>query len=266
MGIYLNTLSLISPKLAGKHCFFIFCVPFKVKLKPAQQSFLNTGNPQDLDVDGIKVKKYTWGKGPRHILFVHGWQSNAYRWKDYIEKIDFESFTVHAFDAPGHGNSGSLYANVPLYEKSLSKIVPSIPKLETIIAHSIGAFACFYYLHENRPDIEKFVSMAPPFKVTDFVQEYRKQLGLWDRPVHEMVDYFVTYAGKKASYFDLDNLAPSLDYETLLVHDIDDKDTSYHHSERLHDIMKDARLFSTDNFGHKLKSPVVIKEILDFID
>ncbi len=265
IGIYLNTLSLIAPKLAGKQCFYIFCIPFKAKLKPRQQAFLNTGNPSDVDVDGIQVKKYTWGKGPRHILFVHGWQSNAYRWKNYIDSMDHEAFTLHAFDAPGHGNSGSLYANVPLYEKALLNIVAEIPNLDSIVAHSIGSFACFYYLHEHQPRINKFISMAPPFRVDEFVGEYRKQLGLWDRPVKHMVDYFVTYAGKEVYYFDLDKLAPKLTYETLLIHDLYDKDTDYKHSERLHDIMQDATLFSTDSFGHKLKSPVVIRKIIDFI-
>jgi len=117
LGLYLNTINLISSRIGGKQSFFIFCYPFKAKIKPNQQAFLDTAVPFKLPVDDFEIQGYKWGSGSRNLLFVHGWQSNAYRWKDYIETIDQNEFTIYAFDAPGHGNSGSTIANVPLFAK-----------------------------------------------------------------------------------------------------------------------------------------------------
>lgn len=265
ISIYFNSLVLLFPKLAGKQSFYFFCIPFKAKLKPDQQKYLATANQTSLIVDGKKMQTYQWGNGGDKILFVHGWQSNAYRWRKYIEQIDLEKYSVIAFDAPGHGNSEGLYSNVPLFEKALTQVVEHYGVPNKIIGHSIGSFSTIYFLHKNRLEIEKFVSMAPPFTAVQFVEVFQSELKLSAKLIKYMKAHFQIYTTHPIEYFSLDNFASTVHAESLLIHDKMDKATSFGNTEKLNDLINNSTLEITEGYGHRLKNQKVVNRVCDYI-
>ena len=49
---------------------------------------------------------YRWLGKKETILLAHGWESNSFRWKDLIVKLDTAlDYNVIALDAPAHGRS-----------------------------------------------------------------------------------------------------------------------------------------------------------------
>ena len=265
IGFYFNFLSVISPKLAGKHGFYFFCIPFKAKLKPEQQKFLDTADQQTFVVDHKKINSYSWGEGSKIILFVHGWQSNAYRWKKYIEQLDPKEYKILAFDAPGHGNSEGLISNVPLFEKSLNKVVDHYGTPYAIVSHSIGAFASMYFLHKNQVQVAKLVSLATPFTADQFVEVFQSELKVNDRVVREIRSYFKEYTGHEVSYFSLQNFAPTIDAETMIIHDLKDQSTPVENSKTLDELLKQSEIIVTDGYGHRLKNNNVINKVHEFV-
>ncbi len=265
IGAYLNFLSLLAPKLAGKQGFLFFCYPFKAKLKADQQSFLDTADSETIAVDRIPVRLYRWGSGKEQVLFVHGWQSNAYRWKSYIEKIDLKRYSVYAFDAPGHGNSGNRICNVPLYEKSIRAIERKVGQFDAFVGHSIGSFSVLYYLFKNNHQPRQLVSLAPPMDVRSFFDFYQKTLGLNQRAIKSLEDYFTAYVGNVVDYFSIDRFAQNLQSTSLLIHDQGDESTPHRASEVLNEILPDAHLLSTKGLGHKLRDESIITTVVEFL-
>ena len=266
IGIYFNLLSYLAPAMVGKQAFYLFCIPFKAKLKDKHQAFLNTAERKNILVEDKKVTTYKWGYGSKKVLLVHGWQSNTYRWRNYIEELDKSKYTIISFDAPGHGNSEGLFCNVPLYEKTLREVITYFGRPETILSHSIGAFSSLYFLHKNDFNVDKFVSMASPFSAVEFFNVFRSELKLNKRSMKEIEKYFNFYTGHPPTYFSLDKFAPKIKASALLIHDTKDSTTLLENSMKLHEYMSKSELWATDGFGHSLRSKKVVDRVKAFIE
>jgi len=266
LGFYLNTINLLSSRIGGKHSFFIFCYPFKAKISKSKQQFLDTADQFKLPVDDFEIQGYKWGNGPRKILFVHGWQSNAFRWKDYVEYLDKTQFTIYAFDAPGHGNSGNTIANVPLFTKGIKSMIDHIGHVETIVAPSIGGFSTYYYLYLY-PDhkITKIISLAAAYDAMDFTNQFYERLRLSSKTKKQFLAYFKEYAGKDISYFRIDTLLKNIDLKGLIIHDTTDTIVGVSNALKLKEIWPDAQLLITDGKGHRLRDPEIIANVCAFI-
>lgn len=265
IGFYFNMLTLILPKAAGKQSFYFFCIPFKARLKPKQQEFLDTARKESLQLEGKHIQTYSWGEGANIILLVHGWQSNTYRWKTYIEGIDLSKHTVIGFDAPGHGNSEGLFSNVPLYEKTLRLIVEHFGIPNSIVSHSIGAFASMYFMRKNKISPDRFVSLATPFTAVQFVEVFKSELNVSDKLVRHMKSYFLDYTTHPIEYFSLQNFVEGVQSKTLIIHDKSDESTGVDNSQRLHELMSNADLEITEGYGHRLKNKKVVDRVVAFV-
>ncbi|MEM9548466.1 MAG: alpha/beta hydrolase [Bacteroidota bacterium] len=266
LSIYLNLINLISSKIGGRHAFYIFCYPFKAKITKRQQAFLDTAHQFKLPVDDFEIQCYRWGNGPKNILFVHGWQSNTYRWKKYIENLPQDEFTIYSFDAPGHGNSGSLIGNVPLFEKSIQAMMDHIGEAESIVSHSIGSFSSLYYINQN-PQFQpnKLVTLATPDSIDDFLDYYFSMLNLSKRTRINFKKYFVKYTQKDLSFFRLENILNRNKSEGLIIHDEKDDAVTVEYSRKLHRLWPYSKLLITKGLGHKLKSDSIVSVVNDFV-
>ena len=259
-------INLISSKIGGRHAFYIFCYPFKAKITANQQEFLDTAHQFKLPIDDFEIQCYRWGNGPKNILFVHGWQSNTYRWRKYIETLLQDEFTIYSFDAPGHGNSGSLIGNVPLFEKSIQKMMDHIGEAESIISHSIGSFSSLYYINQN-PNFQpnKLVTLATPDSIDDFLDYYFSTFKLSQKTRQNFIRYFTKYTKKDASFFRLENLLTSNQSSGLIIHDEGDKTTKVDYSKKLHSLWPYSKLVITNGLGHKLKGENIIQMVREFV-
>ena len=266
ISIYLNLINMLSSKIGGRHAFYIFCYPFKAKITDRQQAFLDTAHQFKLPVEDFEIQCYRWGNGPKNILFVHGWQSNTYRWKKYIETIPQDEFTIYAFDAPGHGNSGNLIGNVPLFEKAIHKMMDHIGKAESIVSHSIGSFSSLYYIDQN-PEFQpnKLVTLATPDSIDDFLDYYFSTFRLSNSTKVNFKKYFTNYTQKELSFFRLENILKKNNSDGLIIHDEEDRTVSVNYSKKLHKLWPDSRLVITKGLGNKLKDEKIIRMVHEFV-
>ena len=266
VSIYLNLTSFFFPKLGGRQTFLIFCFPFKAKITPEQQEFLNTSHAFKLPVEDFEIQCYKWGTGTRNILFVHGWQSNTFRWKRYIESIPQTEFTIYSFDAPGHGNSGSRIGNIILFEKSILKIIRHMGQVESIISHSIGSFSSLYFIDQNpQYQPKKVVSLATPNSIDDFLDFYFSILQLNKKTKRSFINYFIEYTQRDLSFFRLSNLLSHNKAKGLIIHDNGDKSVSVEYSKHLHTIWPQSKLIITEGLGHKLRDKNILKTVKEFV-
>lgn len=266
IGVYLNIINLIAPKIGGSQAFYIFCYPFKSKIKPKQQEFLDTAHKFQLDLEGKKIQCYRWGDGPKNILFVHGWQSNSFRWKKYIEELPKDKFTIYSIDAPGHGNSEGKISNVPLFEKALTAVSVHIGDIDSIVSHSIGSFSSLYFVDQNpTKQPKKIVTLATPNSIEDFLDFYFDKLSLSKRTIRNFRTYFNSYTNKDTSYFKLSQIIKSNQAKGLIIHDEDDLRVTVDYSKLLHSLWPKSKLVLTNGFGHKLRDISIVNLVEEFV-
>lgn len=265
IGGYLNTLSLIVPRKAGEHGVGVFCYPVRPSLKAYHKEFLNSSEKFVFPFNGIRLQGYRWGNGEKKILFLHGWQSHTFRWKNYIQSLSPEEFTAFAFDAPGHGFSEGKYLSVPFYGEAIQQFVTQIGKIDMAVGHSVGSFSLVYALNRLPTlPINKIVLMAPPGEASDFIDFFSKRLKLSDRSIQLTLDHFERKFGKPISYFSTAKFAEALKVPGLIIHDEHDEDTPHHYARRISQAWEDSLLITTRGLGHNLKSPLVVKIVHDF--
>ncbi|MEW5676459.1 alpha/beta hydrolase [Flavobacterium enshiense] len=265
-GIYFNFLSITHPKKLRKDGFLLFCNPFARKLKPHQLEFLQKGLSDTFTVENYSIQTYKWGKGNKKILLVHGWASHSFRWKNYIEHLVKNDFTVYALDAPAHGLSSGKSIHVVLYAKVINAFLELHSDITTIIGHSIGGFATTYFLdHYKENTIKKVVIMGAPGEAKEFFDFYKQTLGLSTKSVTLIIDEFEKQLGKQPSYFSSAKFAESISIPALIVHDKNDLATNPAHSVRLNKHWKNSQLILTEGLGHDLKSKELLKEVTAFV-
>lgn len=266
IGLYLKLINSLSSKIGGKHAFYIFCSPFSAKITPKQQSFLDTAEQIDINVDSEKIKLYKWGNGNQKILCVHGWRSNTYRWRDYINTLTEKGCTVYSIDFPAHGNSEGRFWNLLKGEAAIKATIDHIGVVDTFISHSVGCFCSLYFFDQNQ-DLQpnKMVSLASAGKVHDFIAEVKRMLSLNDREITNLMNYFISFTGKDPDYFDIENFFTNIKTSALLIHDEEDPDTNVMYSKRLHELYDNSQLLITKGLGHKLRSKDVLERAVNYI-
>lgn len=266
LGFYFNLLSFVHPKKLKKDGFLLFCNPFARKVKPHQLEFLQKGISEVFDLEGYTIQTYKWGSGSKKILLVHGWSSHSFRWKNYIEHLVKNDFTVYALDAPAHGLSSGKSIHVVLYAKVINAFLELNSEITSIVSHSIGGFATTYFLDQYKEHtIEKVVIMGAPGEASDFFDFYKQTLGLTAKSLNLIIEEFHTQLGKVPSYFSSARFAENITIPALIVHDRQDIATNYQYSIRLNKHWKNSQLILTEGLGHDLKSKELVKQVTDFI-
>lgn len=271
IGFYFNTVSWIFPSWVAKQAFYLFGHPFKAKLSSTHQHFLKTGNPRNLEVKGKKVQYYTWGTGEEKLLFVHGWQSHAYRWKSFIESFDHKKYTLYAFDAPGHGNSEGSFCTVPLYEDSMFALMQKHGPMDHLVAHSIGSFSTASYMFNHDFKVKSYISLASPFSAEEFLLHFYEQLALSKRAKKYLKKHFENYIKSPVEDFTLAKFSTGIQPErTLIIHDKMDESTPIENALKFHELLKEENLevtlVRTDQLKHNLRSPKVVEMVVSFVE
>lgn len=266
IGLYLNTLAVVSPAVAARKGFLLFCRPFRLPITQKQREFFNSADKFSLELDGHQVQGYKWGRGPKSILFLHGWQSHTYRWKSYIEALSKDEYTIYALDAPGHGLSSGDFLSVPLYSSLIEDFIKRNDGVHSVVAHSLGGFSLLYtfYRFPLLP-VNNIILMAPPGEAKDFISVFKNTLGISNRAVNLVIDHFVSRYNVSPEYFSTARFAPSVNVKGLIIHDEEDPEAPYHYSIPLQKTWEKSRLVTTKGFGHNLRSSAVVKEVVEYI-
>lgn len=266
IGAYLNTLTKILPRTAGRKGFELFCQPQRTRLAKNHIEFLGNSRQLDFDFNGINIKTYHWGYGPRKVLFVHGWQSHSYRWKKYIEQFPADQFTLIAYDAPGHGQSAGNQFTVPLNAYLIAELAELYSGFEVVVAHSIGSISVLYALaHYHHIDIKRVVAMASPSKVEEFFAFYVKVLRLKPHTIRQIRNEFQIHVKQNIGRINLAAFAARVNIPGLIIHDEDDPETPYYNALELLASWRGSHLVTTKGLGHNLRSEIVVKAVTDYV-
>ena len=265
IGKYLMLLYILHPQKAIKKAVYFFSTPNKGKVEPDQEYFLEEAEDDVVSFENIDLQTYRWKGDKETILLVHGWESNAHRWKLLIEKLQKLNYNIIAFDAPAHGYSTGPILNVPLYADCLHKIA-SLYRPDYIMGHSVGGMTTMFYQYKfKNPEIKKLVILAPPTNLSTIMKDFQKMLRLTNKFMTRLDSYFKKEFGYYFSEFSMVRFAEAIEIPGLLIHDKKDEIAPFEEAKEIATTWKNLKFVPTENYGHSLYFEEVDDEILAFI-
>ncbi|MDN3678707.1 alpha/beta hydrolase [Flavobacterium paronense] len=170
-----------------------------------------------------KFQTYIWHGNDEIILLVHGWESNASRWKKLLLYLKPLGKTIIAIDAPAHGLSDGKEFNAPKYAEYLHVLIQKYqPKI--IIGHSIGGAAIAYYLNKyQNTEIEKIVLLGAPSDFKILSDNFIKLLSLNNRIKMQLENYYHEKFNIHIDDFSGHKFAKNFTQKAFIAHDKEDK-------------------------------------------
>lgn len=265
VGKRLNLLYKYNPEKAAKKSFKLFMTPRKGGVRPDQKAFLDEAKAEEIEVDGLKIQSYFWPGGKKKVLLMHGWESNAARWRQLIAQLQTEHYTIISLDAPAHGNSEGKRSDVPLYGKAIEKLADE-HKFQFAIGHSLGGLTLLYQLYKKPINsLEKIILLAPAVEMINLIYGFKNKLKLKPGLIEVMEELFEKEYGFNFSEFSMLKLMEDFSIPALFIHDKEDKIVRYKESVSLVEQWSNAELLLTKGLNHSLRGEKVNTMILNFL-
>ncbi|MDO5971589.1 alpha/beta hydrolase [Flavivirga aquimarina] len=266
IGVYINLISYFLPKYAAELAIKLFSTPRKGRLNEEENQYLNTAIQEDIIYENILIKTYCWKGNSKTILLVHGWESNAYRWKDLIEILKSLNYTVVALDAPGHGNSSEKLFNTLIYSECIHAVAKKF-EVNTIVGHSVGGTATIFSQYKKQlKSIEKIVLLGAPADFVDVFKRYETMMGYNKKVSHAMAQYVLRKFNHLPEYFSAPNFSKELKAKILTIHDKKDRIIPYTDGLKFKKNYEKVQFIGTKGFGHGLKNNIIYNHIADFLN
>jgi pimeloyl-ACP methyl ester carboxylesterase len=263
LGFYINGLSFIRPQKALRLGYKFFSEPRIGKHSQLNYPKVLQGvHYQMLNFESHQFPLFCWEGSETKILLVHGWESNAARWKPLLPYLQKLNFTIFALEAPAHGWSSGKEFNVPLYAQYI-QVVMELQQPQFILGHSIGGAACLYhrYLYPN-PWVKKMIILGAPSDLKVLIANYQKLLGLNAKVVNLMEHYFQKRFGFTFDAFSGAHFASNFDIPGMIAHDEEDPVVAFAEGQKIANHWKNATWVTTQGLGHSMHNEVLYQQVV----
>lgn len=271
VGRMINLLSGVSPALAGRAAFKLFCTPRRLPLRDEDWAFLQTAEQQTFEMEDIPIRVYRWPAlaetaDSRTVLFAHGWESHSGRWRKFVAPLQKVGFTVLALDAPAHGLSGGRFINLPLYSRILAGFMARQGVPDALVGHSLGAAAVVMSMGAfGAPRVRKAVVMGSFAESSRVLRDFGLLLGLYPAVLAAVDDEIVRRSGIPIEAYSIPGKAALLrDVQGLVLHDADDDVAPAAEGRAIAEAWQ-ARYVETQGLGHRMQGKAVVQAVTDFL-
>jgi predicted alpha/beta hydrolase family esterase len=266
VGLYVNVLSYVLPDKATQLAYSLFSEPREGRLTKAKlPKILQETETETFQHNGHDIQTYTWKGNDTVILLVHGWESNASRWKKMLPYLKKTGSTIIAVDAPAHGLSSGKEFNIPQYAKSIDFIVQRF-KPQYLIGHSLGGKTCLYYqsVYQNN-SIEKMVILGSPSDFKIILNNYIAMLSLNSKISKGLEAHYLNHFKLELEKFSAKHFASEIKTKGFIAHDTDDKVVLFEEGKKIASTWKDSIFIETNGLGHSMHDEQLYKKVIHFL-
>ncbi|WP_406277572.1 alpha/beta hydrolase [Embleya sp. NBC_00896] len=272
-GTALNGVSRASGRLAGAGAYTLFHMPLaRSGMRDSERGLFAAARTERIKVGGKSAVTYRWGGGERPVVLVHGWQSRASRFADFVPGLIERGHSVIAFDAPGHGDSTGRSTTVLEYRDILCELQHRYGDFDALIAHSLGVVGSFFALRSG-VRAERIVALSGVCDYAYLVEEFSSALNLRPALKSALLDRIGQnlFPGMPVDRvpFSAVHTTEDITAPILVLHDEDDSRIKVTQGRRLADAFGDrARLVTTRGLGHRriLGDPEIIRAVVEFVE
>lgn len=266
VGAFVNLIYRVHPMTAFRMTAKLLSVACRKKLSTSARAFYDKGMQKHIKVGRATFCTYSYGQGPT-ILMLHGWCSNAARWRVYVTKLVKLGYKIVVVDAPGHGTASGRFLSVSLYAKGIKSILKSEPKWHAIITHSIAGLTAMAALGNSQKKYHpsKFILMNTFASVETMVAKFSRCLDISEVVIEGTKHWMSTYPEFTLDQFDIPMQYPMLQSESMLIHDTNDVVVPKKEMAYLLRRCKSLHVMKTMGLGHNLRSSTVVNGVVDFV-
>jgi pimeloyl-ACP methyl ester carboxylesterase len=271
-GMTLNLISVVHNEWASDVLTKLWFTVFKSSSKPWVAEFwAGADDCIEISVGEWVIPVYCWGQGPL-VVTMHGWSGSGTQFRHFISPLVAAGFRVACFDAPAHGSNPGRQTHLVDFSASLIAIQNQLGKVDSVIAHSLGAMATVYATQLGL-SIDRLLLVAPHLNVQKMFETYRDLLGM--RPA--LADRFHARIGAKMEAI-LDHRDPweilvpekmlqACNLPGMLVHDHNDPEVAQAQFDEIAGFWEKSQLLVTQGLGHNriLKDERVINAVTDYL-
>lgn len=261
----LNSLGRVSPPLAGRLAYHLFCTPFRYAEPPRETAVLRQAERFSIPFRDVRLAAYAWGRGPSTVLLVHGWSGRGSQLGAFVEPLVAAGHRVVAFDLPAHGRTPGRRTNALVVTEALLRVGEATGPLYGVVAHSFGALCTTLALRDGL-EAGRVAYVAPAASASQAVRGFSRQSGLsWPAEWGLRGEMERRFGRDVWPRFSARVCAPRLGVPALMIHDLDDAEVPYREGQLLAHAWPGARLVTTAGLGHRriLRDPRVIAEAVE---
>lgn len=266
IGLYINFLSFVSPDKATQLAYSLFSEPREGKLtKSKLPKILRETESRTFKHNDEYFQTYTWKGNDTVILLVHGWESNASRWKKMLPYLKESGSTIIAIDAPAHGLSSGKEFNIPQYATFIDIVVQEF-KPQYLIGHSLGGKTCLYYQSKYQNNtIEKMVILGAPSDFKIILNNYIKMLSLNTTISKGLETHYLNHFKLKLEHFSGKLFASKINTKGFIAHDTDDTIVLFEEGKKIASTWKDSVFIETNGLGHSMHDDELYRKVSHFL-
>ncbi|WP_367773811.1 alpha/beta hydrolase [Flavobacterium sp. WC2421] len=266
IGLYINFLSFVSPDKATQLAYSLFSEPREGRLtKSKLPKILRETESRTFKHNDEYFQTYTWKGNDTIILLVHGWESNASRWKKMLPYLKESGSTIIAIDGPAHGLSSGKEFNIPQYATFIDIVVQEF-KPQYLIGHSLGGKTCLYYQSKYQNDsIEKMVILGAPSDFKIILNNYIKMLSLNSTISKGLETHYLDHFKLQLEHFSGKIFASKIKTKGLIAHDTEDTVVLFEEGKKIASTWKDSIFIETNGLGHSLHGDELYKKVSEFL-
>lgn len=260
----------IFPTIIGRKANEIFLTPFDKPKQVDPNHYFDSAKAQDIVINDLTIRTYSWGKGPRTILLVHGWESRSCYMTMFLPRLLEKGYKVVTFDGPAHGLSEGKMTNMVAFGEITNKIIDIFGSIESIIGHSFGGPSTVYALaHTTTPsNIKKMVIIASPNDIPGVLSRFCSFFHIPSKMQKQMILQLEKMLGHSIEKSNINYNLPKTGLESiLLIHDELDETVPYQDAIDIYEANSNTSLILTKGLGHsKIKdNEDVIEKAVSFI-
>lgn len=266
IGFYLNCLSYVNVEKAKNKAYQLFSKPRKGKLKKEElPKTLQSATLETFEYNKEKFQTYIWKGNSEVIFLIHGWESNASRWKKLLAHLKPLGKTIIAIDGPAHGLSEGSEFNAPKFAEYIT-IVAQKYQPKTIIGHSIGGAAISFYLNKYKDKtIEKVILLGAPSDFKIIADNYINLLSLNNRIKESLENLYFEKFNININDFAAHKFAQYFSQKAFIAHDLEDKVVLIDEGRKYANNWKNAIYIETSGLGHSMHDADLYQKIVAFI-
>ena len=266
IGSYINFLSYIAPKQSLLLAYKFFSEPRKGKIKLDRiPKTLQKAIFQKHNLNNQEFYTYHWEGNEEVILLVHGWESNASRWKKLLPYLKKTGKTIIAIDAPAHGFNTDKEFNVLIYSEFINEVSQKYhPKIA--IGHSIGGNALAYYQNHYPHQLEKMILLGAPSDFKVIMKNYFRLLSLNKKVQEQFKNYVQSRFKIVIEEFSASKFLEETTISGIIAHDQEDLVVLLKEGIKISTAWKTAQFIETQGLGHSMHDSNLYNTIVDFID
>jgi pimeloyl-ACP methyl ester carboxylesterase len=280
-----SALESISPVLAGKAAFRLFCRTPSAKPNGEKARAAHAAGRRKLAGAETFPLRITGGRlahayrvnggavGMRQrYLVTHGWGSGITYMADLVTALAATGAEVIAIDFPGHGRAGGRFLHMGLAVRAISAAEERFGPFDAAVGHSFGGAALMVAAAGMLPDVmavlpRKLVLIGSPSEMHWLFKGFGKMLGL-GKAAQSVLEHEVhRVTRRRLEDFDTGKAAGTIRCSVLVIHAEDDKEVSASHARRYAASGEAVRVHWANGFGHRriVSAAPVLDAICDFL-